>query len=117
MTGEEMERAIESLINHHAKVSSDIEGLKEAQKSTAANIDSLAATVGGLADSVSRLESQAEADRRDMRETFDSVAEEMRDGFNKLILSNEITRDLCSQVARLSIETSQRVTVLEDKLK
>jgi predicted nucleic acid-binding Zn-ribbon protein len=114
MTGEEMERAIEFLINHHATVSSDIEGLKEAQKSTAANIESLAKTVVGLADSVSRLEAQAEADRRDMRETFDSVAEEMRDGFNKLILSNEITRDLCNQVARLAVSASQRVTVLED---
>jgi len=117
MTGEEMERAIEFLLNHHARVSSDIEGLKEAQKSTAANIQSLAETVVGLADSVSRLEAQAEADRCDMRETFDSVAEEMRDGFNKLILSNEITRDLCSQVARLAVAASQRVTVLEDKLK
>ncbi len=38
MTGEEMERAIEFLINHHAKVSSDIEGLKDAQMKTAANI-------------------------------------------------------------------------------
>ena len=52
-----------------------------------------------------------------MRETFDSVAEEMRDGFNKLILSNEITRDLPSQVARLAVAASQRVTVLEDRLK
>lgn len=125
MTGEEMERAIEFLINHHAKVSSDIESLKEAQKITTANIASLA--------------TQAEADRREMRETFNSMAgemretfnsmagemregfnsltEEMRDGFNKLILSNEITRDLANQVARLAIETSQRVTVLEDKLK
>ncbi|MEK6289443.1 MAG: hypothetical protein AABO57_27330 [Acidobacteriota bacterium] len=103
MTGEEMERAIEFLINHHAKVSSDIEGLKEAQKITTANIASLV--------------EHAEVDRREMRETFDSVAEEMRDGFNKLILSNEVTRDLCSQVARLATQTSQRVTVLEDQLK
>lgn len=110
MTGEEMERAIEFLLNHHARVSSDIEGLKEAQMRTAANIDA-------LSENVSRLEAQAEADRRDMRETFDSVAEEMRDGFNKLILSNEITRDLSNQVTRLAIETSQRVTVLEDNLK
>jgi len=108
MTGEEMERAIEFLINHHAKVSSDIEGLKEAQMKTAANIDA-------LSESVTRLEAQAEADRRDLRETFDSVTEEMRDGFSKLILSNEITRDLSSQVARLAISTAQRVTALEDK--
>ena len=97
MTGEEMERAIEFLINHHAKVSSDIEGLKEAQMKTAANIDA-------LSESVTRLEAQAEADRRDLRETFDSVTEEMRDGFSKLILSNEVTRDLSNQVARLAIE-------------
>lgn len=96
MTGEEMERAIEFLINHHAKVSSDIGGLKEAQMITTANIGA-----------------QAEADR----ETFHMLTEEMREGFNKLILSNEITRDLSNQVARLAIGTSQRVTVLEDKLK
>ena len=121
MTGEEMERAIQFLIEHHAKVSTDIEGLKEAQERTAANIDS-------LAQSVSRLEAHAEADRREMRETFervteemretfDSMTEEMRDGFNKLILSNEVTRDLSSQVARLAIATTQRVTALEDKPK
>jgi rubrerythrin len=102
MTGEEMERAIEFLLNHHASVSSDIEGLKEAQMRTAANIASLV--------------EHAEADRREMRETFGTVAEEMRNGFNKLILSNEVTRDLCSQVARLAIQTSQRVTTIEEKL-
>lgn len=124
MTGEEMERAIQFLIEHHAKVSTnidrlsaDIEGLKEAQKMTAANIDLLTETVVGFAESVSRLEAEAETNRREMRETFDSVTEEMRDYFNKLILSNEVTRDLASQVARLAIATSQRVTVLEDKLK
>jgi hypothetical protein len=103
MTGVEMERAIESLINHHAKVSSDIEGLNEAQMKTAANIAALA--------------KQAETDRNEMRETFHILTEEMREGFNKLILSNEITRDLSNQVARLAIETSRRVTVLEEKLK
>jgi len=87
--------------------------LKEAQIRTEANIQ---------ARSV-----QAEADRRDMREgfervsvemrgMFDGVTEEMRAGFNKLILSNEITCDLSSQVARLAIATSQRVTALEDKM-
>lgn len=121
MTGEEMERAIQFLIEHHAKVSTDIEGLKEAQQATAAIVSS-------LAESVSRLEAQAEVDRREVREMFDGQShemhrmfdgpiQEMRDGFNKLILSNEFTRDLASQVARLAIEPSQRVPVLEEKLK
>ena len=121
MTGEEMEKAIQYLIEHHAKVSMDIEGLKEAQQATAAIVSS-------LAESVSRLEAQTEVDRRKVREMFagqrdemdrmfDGLIHEMRDGFNKLILSNEVTRDLASQVAQLAITTSQRVTVLEEKLK
>jgi predicted nucleic acid-binding Zn-ribbon protein len=94
MTGEEMERAIQFLIEHQAKVSTEIEGLKEAQKRTAANIAS-------LAPSVSRLEAHAQADRRERRETFHILTEEMREQFNKLILSNEVARDLSNQVARL----------------
>lgn len=109
MTGEEMERAIQLLIEHHAKVSTDIEGLKEAQARTAANIDL-------LTENISRLEAQAELDRREMRERFDSMTDEMRDGFNKLILANEVTRDLAQQVARLAVATSQRITLLEDKI-
>src|SRR5438105_4130124 len=117
MTGEEMERAIQFLIEHHARVSTDIEGLKEAQERTDGKINSLAETVVLLAESVSGLAAQAEADRRETRQTFDNLIEEMRDGFDKLILSNEITRHLSENVARLVIATSQRVTVLEENLK
>ena len=85
MTGEEMERAIQFLIEHHARVSSDIEGLKEAQRITTENIASLAR--------------QAEADRNEMRESFHTVTEEMRDYFDKLIIANEVTRELTNQVA------------------
>jgi len=51
-----MERAIQFLINHQAKVSSDIEGLKELQIRTAAKIAYMAGP--------------AEADRREIRGTF-----------------------------------------------
>ena len=51
MTGEEMERAIESLLGHHAKVSADIERLVE---------------------TVSRLETQAELDREETREAVNN---------------------------------------------
>ena len=106
MTSEEMERSFQFLIEHHAKVST-------AQDRTTANIAALTRTVVELAESVSRLEAQAEIDRREMRERFEIVTEEMRDSFNKMILGNEVTRDLANQVARLAIGTSQRVTVLE----
>jgi len=106
MTGEEMERAIQFLIEHHANVGAGIEGLKEAQERTAANLDTLTGIVVGLSQNVSRLEEQAEVNR-----------EEIRDGFNKLILSNEVTRDLAQRVARVAIETVQRVTTIEDRLR
>ena len=98
MTGEEMERAIQLLIEHHARMSTDIERLKETQERTAANLET-------LAESVSRFEAQAEANRH-----------EMRDAMDKLILSNEVTRDLANQVARLAATTSQRITALEGRL-
>jgi hypothetical protein len=116
MTGEEIERAIQLLIEHHAKVSTDIEGLKEAQKKTDAKIRNLADSIGELTTSVSQLVDEAQSDRRVTKGTFHRLFEEMRDGFDKLILGNEVTRDLASQVARLAITTSQRVTILEDKL-
>ena|SRR5437870_10241869 len=98
MTGEEMERAIQFLIEHQAKVST-------AQDRTTANIAALTRTVVELAESVSRLEAQAESDRQ-----------EMRDAIDKLILSNEVTRDLANQIGRLAVTTSQRVTALEGRL-
>ena len=105
MTGEEMERGIQFLIEHHARMSTDIERLKETQERTAANIESLTGTVVGLAESVSRLEAQAESDRQEMRDTID-----------QLILSNEVTRDLANQIGHLAVATSQRVNALEGRL-
>lgn len=52
MTGEEMERAIEFLLGHHAKVSNDIDRLVE---------------------TVSRLETQAELDREETREAVNNL--------------------------------------------
>jgi len=119
MTGEEMERAIEFLLEHHAKFSSDIDkltadihALKESQSTTTANIQSLTETVVELVESVSRLEAQVE----ETSGTVQNVIEEMRDGFNKLILANEVTRDLAEKAAQLAINTSHRVTIIENKL-
>ena len=126
MTGEEMERAIEFLLNHHAKVSADIEALKEAQAKTTADIQS-------LTENVSRLEVQMRETRQSIRElrestgdmresigelrvTVASVIEEMREGFSNLIVANEATRNLAEQAAKLAIGASQRVTNLEERL-
>jgi predicted transcriptional regulator len=69
MTTEEMERAIEFLLDHQAKVSAYIEQLTA----------------------------------------------EMREGFNNLIVANEVTRRLAEDVARLAVQNSQRITRLEER--
>jgi hypothetical protein len=88
MTSEEMERAIEFLLEHHARVSGDIERHTE--------------QIGKLTEAVSAMQGQ-----------IDSMVSEMREGFNSLIVANEVTRKLAEDVARLAIQTSQRVTDLE----
>jgi hypothetical protein len=76
MTSDEMERAIEFLLDHHAKVSAEI---------------------GQLTEAVSTMRT------------------EMREGFENLILANEVTRKLSEDVARLAVQNSQRITRLEEK--
>jgi hypothetical protein len=109
MNHEEMERAIEFLLEHHAKFSTDIDKLKELQAQTTRDIQALTANLD-------RVEAQAEADRRETRRSIDSFREEMRETFDKLILANEVTRALSENVARLAVATSQRVTTIESKL-
>jgi hypothetical protein len=83
MTSEEMERVIEFLLDHHAKVSADIERHSE--------------QIAQLTQSV------------------EAMRVEMHEGFNNLILANEVTRKLSEDVARLTIQNSQRITKLEEK--
>lgn len=90
MTNEEMERAIQFLIEHHAKVS--------------AKIDQHSEQIAQLNQTVSIMASQAEADRAETREAI-----------NSLIVANEVTRGLAESVAKLTIEISQRVTKLESQ--
>ncbi|HXG67749.1 MAG TPA: hypothetical protein VNO70_21790 [Blastocatellia bacterium] len=105
MTNEQVERAIEFLLDHHAKFSADIGVLKELQTKTTVDVQSLTASVADLTEAVARLEAQAESDRQEIREAI-----------NNLIIANEVTRDLAQNVAKLAIATSQRVTKIEERL-
>lgn len=88
MTAEQMERAIEFLLEHHSKVSVDIERHSE--------------QIGQLTEAV-------DAMRIEMRAGFD----ETRKALDDLIVANEVTRNLAEEVGRLAVTTSQRVTNLE----
>lgn len=125
MTPQEMEQAIEFLLSQNARfnealdrVREVVERLTEVHVKAADEIQELRATQGkgandfqlltgkvlDLTDNVSRLEAQGEAERQ-----------EMRDAINNLIIANEVTRKLSEDVARLTLQTSQRVTALESK--
>jgi pSer/pThr/pTyr-binding forkhead associated (FHA) protein len=57
----------------------------------------------------------SEMDRRqaEFLESLIEFKDEMRTAFENLIVANEVTRDLTEQVARLAMQTSQRVSDLE----
>jgi hypothetical protein len=60
-------------------------------------------------------EQQAENINR-LVETVDSVVDEMREGFNKLIAANELTNSLIEKLTHLAIQNSQRLTVVEQRV-
>lgn len=62
------------------------------------------AKVDKLAESVQAMQVQADLDRTEIREAI-----------NNLVISNESTRELASQVAKLAIETKRRVDKLEER--
>lgn len=101
MSSEEIERRIEFIIEQQAHFSADIEQLKEAQKHLTADVQALTGNVNVM--------------QSEMRDGFEKLTTEMREGFENLIIANEVTRKLAEDVARLALQTAQRVTDLESK--
>ena len=130
MTGDELDRAIEFLLQRQSKLSVDIENLKDSQAETSrkidaltSNLDSAASTVDTLASTVDTLTSTVDqlsnivADGFIRTETqIESGWADTREAIGNLIIANESTRDLAQKVGTLSLQTSQRVTNLEAKL-
>jgi predicted metal-dependent hydrolase len=85
----------------HAKFAKELAELREAQTIQTENIN--------------RLYDLVTADRKTTRYAIDALITEMREGFDNLIVANEVTRELAENVARLAVQTSQRVTELEKK--
>jgi DNA repair exonuclease SbcCD ATPase subunit len=75
------------------------------ESQTASDLQLLTGKLLELTETVARLESQAEVDRAEIREAI-----------NNLIVANEVTRKLSEDVARLAIQTSQRVSGLESRM-
>jgi hypothetical protein len=118
MTDGEVERAIQFLIEHHAKVSAQSERnseqirlhseqiklQSEQIRLHSEQIGLQSEQIAQLVQVVSMQGSQAEADRAEIREAI-----------NNLIVANEVTRDLAEKTARLTIVTSQRLDKIESQ--
>jgi septation ring formation regulator EzrA len=106
MTSEEMERAIEFLLESQAKNSTDIAFTNEV-------VNKLAATVTQDRELLEAYRQETREQLEASREQLEAYRQETREAINNLIIANEATRDLAEKVAALAITTSHRVTALE----
>ena len=109
MTVDQLERAVEFLLEHHSRFSVDMDILKEAQREAQAQH---AADIADLRE----VQKQQAENLSELSGTVAAVVAEMREYFDKLIIANEVTRDLANRVGEVALATSQRVTNLEHKL-
>ena len=104
MTPEEMEKAIQFLIESQGKFLADIESLKESQQQTDAQIEAL-----------TKIQQNTDQQIRILAENVEAMRLEMREAFDQLMMANEVTRELAVQIGSLTVQTSQRVTKLEEQ--
>ena len=102
---DEIQRKMDFIVEQQATFAVDIAQLKEVQRQQAISIDRLTKNMHETREML-----------HETREMLHTMVGEMREGFNNLIVANEVTRKLAEDVGRLAIATSQRVTVLESKL-
>jgi hypothetical protein len=110
MDQQQIENTIQFLLENQAKFHSDLELLKEAQRETTAQIQSLAVSQQALAENTS---AQIQA----LTGNVEAMRLETQEAFNNLIVANESTRDLANQMGKLIVNVSQRLTIVEQKTK
>jgi archaellum component FlaC len=113
MTPEQMEKAIEFILNQQAKNEQEIAQLT-------ANVSNISGQIGHISDQIGRVSKQTESISEQVERISEQMErgwEEMREGFNALTGGLLETKRLAEQVAELNIHTSKRVTAIEKKIK
>lgn len=105
MTPEQMENAIQFLLDSQAKFFTAIDSLKENQQKTDAQIQAL-----------TMIQQDTNLQIRILAENIEAMRLEMHGAFDKLMMANEVTRELTVQIGALVVQTSQRVTKLEEQM-
>lgn len=104
MNQEQMENTMQFLLENQAKLHSDLVLLLENVQGIAANQRRTDAQIQTLAERVD-----------DVVGAVDVIRGELREAFDNLILTNEVTRELTVQIGSLVVQTSQRLTKLEER--
>lgn len=112
MTHEDMERAIEFLLQHQAKTDAQLAQLSAVTAENIHNIAQLTSNVDQLTSTVDHLASDVGQLTSDVREIVGAYGE-LRDDVNRLVDIVENTHDFAIQIARLADATEKRVTRLE----
>lgn len=119
MTPEQMEHAIEFLLQHHAKVSSDIERNSVQIERNSVQIAQLTAKVERNAEQIGQLTTNVQ-NQGNQIQTLSSQAEldrhEIREAIENLVVGNEVTRDLAQKVASLQLQMSQKVSDIDRRV-
>jgi hypothetical protein len=116
MDNENIKRQMEFIINQQAQFSADIIELKGQMAELTSTVANLAGTVGNLVGIVGNMAGTIDTmagSVENLAETVEANRAEMREAINNLIVANEVTRELAENAARLTVQTSQRVTDLE----
>jgi predicted outer membrane protein len=117
MDQQQIENTIQFLVENQAKFHTELEllkvsvqGISENQKETDRQIKALAentnAQIQILVESQHTLVGHVEAMRQ-----------ETQDAFDNLIIGNEVTRNFANEIAKLTVNISQRLTIVEQKTK
>ena len=140
MSSDNIQRQIEFILEHQAKFSADIGELRATigeLRATIGEIGTVVGEVGTMVGEVGTVVGEIGAVvgeltdvQRQQGENLDRLTADVqllvqvveanrldtREAIDNLIISNEVTRKLAEDVARLSIGTSQRVTGLEHRV-
>ena len=120
MTGDEMQRAIEFILESEARLNARMEELTQAQKQFA---EEAASDRQDLRDAVARIEQTADADRREFREGIERIERaaeadraEIRAAVNTMLSFAEAMADNVTLLTQTQQGTTQRVGRLEDRV-
>src|SRR5687767_6688597 len=110
MDQQQMENTIQFLVENQSRFHSDLELLKENVETIAENQKRTDEQIRALTQSQQALNERVD----DIVGVVDVMRLELRESFDNLIVANEVTRNLAEQIGKLAVNTSQRVSKLED---